>query len=134
MHSPVHRGLLGRVGLCVKSYLFEKILLFCQFLPYPTTPLRTKPYPYPTFPKTHPPPDRRKADPPPIVWLLAHVCVTPSNSNICSKQSANAKRNEGEGETETLFGMSHPTYVAFSPKFIYCIFLHKFAQMIWKLM
>ena len=60
--------------------------------------------------------------------------VTPSNSNICSKQSANAKRNEGEGETETLFGMSHPMHVAFSPKFIYCIFLHKFAQMIWKLM
>ncbi len=60
---------------CVWNHTFlKKFLLYYKFLLYPTTPLWTKPYPYPTLPKTHLPPDRRKADPPPIVWLLAHVC------------------------------------------------------------
>ena len=61
---------------CVWNHTFlKKFLLYYKFLLYPTTPLWTKPYPYPTLPKTHLPPDRRKADPPPIVWLLAHVCL-----------------------------------------------------------
>ncbi len=55
----------------VCSYL--KKTLFYQFFPYPTTPLWTKLYSYPTFPKTHPSPVRRKADP--SYCLIVCPCV-----------------------------------------------------------
>ena len=65
----------------VEQYFFRECLplcckdgtIFSKNFPSPTTPLLSETDPYPTSPKTYPPPDRRKVYSPPIVLLLAHV-------------------------------------------------------------
>ena len=62
------------IGKIMKCFFLKKNLFtFCYFYPYPTTPLFSKTDTYPTYPNSIPPPGRRKVDPPPMVWLLAHV-------------------------------------------------------------
>ncbi len=53
IYSSVHKGLLGRLGLCLKSYLFKKNLLFSRFSrtlppPYEQNLTLTLPSPKPT--------------------------------------------------------------------------------------
>ncbi len=49
---------LGLVFLCI-----AKMAPFNKSFPNPTTPLLSETDPCPTYPKTHPPPDRRNVDP-----------------------------------------------------------------------